>query len=247
MNQNKLRYLGEVHKASMQACELLLKKPGVSGDDLQRAVINIIHKNGLKSAFYKFNGFPAHICVSTNNTILHGIPNDTPIEDGSIVKVDIGILCPDTGYIVDAARSWVVGNNPAFSLRRDIVCATRFALEHCVDVCKPGVTLKKIANVGQKYIDSTPFFPVEGYAGHYIEPNKLHVKPPIWFYNHGNIADKELRVNDLITLEPILSSEKTDSCIGPNCWDIRSSNVAAITAHYEHTILITDTGYEIIT
>ncbi len=215
-------------------------KVGTTGIELDLIARQIMDENDCVPNFLNYEGFPAHICVSRNFELIHGIPNDVPFQTNDLITVDVG--CSYRGWHADAALSVIVGQGTPES--RELLKVTKVCLENIIQKLKPG---KKVGWIGaeiQKTAENKGFFLTTEFTGHGIG-KALHELPSI--YNKGE-ADPgiELLPNMVICVEPMLLIDSEGVEILSDKWTVVSKN-RKLNCHFEHMLLITKTGVEVLT
>ncbi|MEI7758567.1 MAG: type I methionyl aminopeptidase [bacterium] len=217
-------------------------KPGMSTMDLNIIAEKELKSLGGKPAFLGYQGFPAVLCVSINDEVVHGIPSkDKIIEDGDIVSLDFGVVFDS--MITDAAISVIVGN-PRSEEDVRLVKMTEKSLLDGINVIKDGVKVGDIAESIQKRLDSNKFGIVRDLVGHGVG-HDLHEDPNIPNYGHRG-QGPILRKNMTIAIEPMATLGGYEVKVGSDGWTILTGD-GSRSAHFEHTVLITETGAEILT
>jgi len=217
-------------------------KPGMSTMDLNIIAEKELQSLGGKPAFLGYQGFPAVLCVSINDEVVHGIPSkDKIIEDGDIVSLDFGVVFDS--MITDAAISVIVGN-PRSEEDVRLVKMTEKSLLDGINVIKDGVKVGDIAESIQKRLDSNKFGIVRDLVGHGVG-HDLHEDPNIPNYGHRG-QGPILRKNMTIAIEPMATLGGYEVKVGRDGWTILTAD-GSRSAHFEHTVLITETGAEILT
>ena len=217
-------------------------KPGMSTMDLNIIAEKELKSLGGKPAFLGYQGFPAVLCVSINDEVVHGIPSkDKIIEDGDIVSLDFGVVFDS--MITDAAISVIVGN-PRSEEDVRLVKMTEKSLLDGINVIKDGVKVGDIAESIQKRLDSNKFGIVRDLVGHGVG-HDLHEDPNIPNYGHRG-QGPILRKNMTIAIEPMATLGGYEVKVGRDGWTILTGD-GSRSAHFEHTVLITETGAEILT
>lgn len=199
-------------------------KPKITTNNLNSIALQQCEKYNIKPAFLNYKGFPGAICASVNNVLVHGIPNDTPLKKGDIITIDFGAI--KDGFIGDTAETICIED------KNKIIETCRNALKNGISMAKPNNKLSDIStaifNSCGNY--STPLI----YGGHGIDRNKLHSEPFIPNYPIYE-DDFHLRPGMILAIEPMLIDSKNNST-KTNGWNVIANGV---TAHCEHTILIT--------
>ena len=187
--------------------------------------------------------FPGAICASINEEVVHGIPADRPVHEGDIVSVDFGVLLD--GWCGDAARTYLVGSVSPEARR--LVGATKHALELAVQKARPGGTWSEVAQAMQDYIRGEGFSVVEEYVGHGIG-RKMHEPPKV-----PNFVTPVLRVRDIalkpglvLAVEPMVNAGTARTRCLADGWTVVTAD-GKPSAHWEHTIAITDKGVRVLT
>ncbi len=217
-------------------------KPGMSTMDLNIIAEKELKSLGGKPAFLGYQGFPAVLCVSINDEVVHGIPSKNKIiEDGDIVSLDFGVVFDS--MITDAAISVIVGN-PRSEEDVRLVKMTEKSLLDGINVIKDGVKVGDIAESIQKRLDSNKFGIVRDLVGHGVG-HDLHEDPNIPNYGHRG-QGPILRKNMTIAIEPMATLGGYEVKVDKDGWTILTVD-GSRSAHFEHTVLITETGAEILT
>ena len=229
-------------KISAQALRLAgqLIKPGVSTAYVDKMLHEFILAQGAKPTFLHYGGFPAACCISVNDEVIHGIPSDRIIQEGDIVSVDVGAAIGD--YTGDNAATFAAGKVTAQAQR--LMDATRECLYRAIQAAQPGNRLGDIGFAVQSCAESHGFSVVRDYVGHGVGAN-LHEAPEVPNYGlagHGELLEPGL----VLAIEPMITmgSEKTHQL--SNGWTVVTRDKKPA-AHFEHTIVVTDNGPEILT
>lgn len=218
-----------------------LIKPGISTYELDRFAYEYILACGGKPSFLNYNGFPASLCISINEVLIHGIPSkNIIIKEGDVVSIDAGIYYK--GYHTDAARTFIVGNVEKIILK--LVEVTEKSFFEGIKFAKPGNRLSDISAAIEKTVTKAGFYVVREYVGHGIG-KKLHEEPSIPNYGkpgNGPILQKGM----VFAIEPMVLQKSPRVTTRSDGWTVAATN-GLTTAHYENTIAITDTEPEILT
>lgn len=218
-------------------------KVGVSLKEIDALAKKIIEENGATPAFYNYGGFPSNICLSVNETIIHGVANNYVLKDGDSISIDVGVLYKD--HFCDAAYTIIVGNASEEAKRISEVCYN--SLMNAIKIIKPNVTTNiDIACEVQDYVESNGYEVIRNFTGHGCG-NNLHEDPIIPNYR-SNFFRKELLVPGMvICIEPMIMTESNKYVIDDeNKWSVYAKN-KKLTSHWEHMILIKEDGCEILT
>lgn len=215
-------------------------KPGVRTIELDRIAEDYIKKNGAIPSFKGYNGFPANICVSVNDEVVHGIPGDRELKEGDIVSVDIGAIYG--GYHGDAARTFPVGNVSESAKR--LIRVTRESFFKGIEYADNTHRLYDISHAIQSYVESKGYSVVREYVGHGIGRN-MHEDPQV--PNFG-LPGRGVRLREGMTLaiEPMVNEGTYEVHVLDNNWTVVTAD-GKLSAHYENTIAITPDGPEILT
>lgn len=197
-------------------------------------------KLNAKPAFLGYRGFPASVCISLNDEVVHGIPNSTPFKDGDIVSLDFGVLYK--GMYTDAARTVIVGKAKPADTKFVSVC--KEACSRGIDVVKPGGRVGDIGEAVQRFVESHGFSVVRALVGHGVG-KALHDEPAI--PNVGIAGTGPLlHVGMALAIEPMITKGSYEVMTDQNGWTVRTRD-HSLASHYENTVLVTKDGYEIIT
>lgn len=215
-------------------------KVGTTGKELDKVSLRIIKKHNAKPSFLNYHGFPATICVSVNEQLIHGIPNDKPFKQNDLVKIDAGASI--NGYHADAAFTICVGT--ANAQQQKIIDVTRESLNKAMAIIKPGVRIGDISNTIQTYVESQGFCLPTSYTGHGIGKS-LHEDPAIPNVGKPDSGIK-LQKNMTICIEPMVQMTTDQVIVLDDKWTVVAADYLQ-TAHFEHTILVTDDGCQVLT
>lgn len=215
-------------------------KPGITTSDLNKIVEEFIISQGAKPSFKGYQGFPASICASPNEQVVHGIPNDKPLKEGDILSVDIGVY--KNGYHSDAARTYPVGE-VSTDLKNLIAAAKQAFYEGLKDI-KTGNTIGDISNNIQKYIEKKGYGLVKVLVGHGIGSN-LHEEPAVPNFGNRSMGEK-IQEGMVLAIEPMINLGTGDVEFKSDGWTCVTKD-GKPSAHYENTVAFTNKGVEILT
>jgi methionyl aminopeptidase len=187
-----------------------------------------------------YRGFPKSICTSINNTVCHGIPSDKKLKPGDIVNIDITVI--KDGYHGDTSKMFCIGNVPPYAKR--LVEITREAMFLGIKQVRPGAKLGDIGCAIQRHAESNRYSVVRDFCGHGIGKN-FHEPPHVLHYGKMGEGD-ELKPGMVITIEPMLNVGKRHVKVLGDGWTAVTKD-HSLSAQWEHTVLVTQTGYEILT
>lgn len=235
-----MRKAGEILAATHEELREALK-PGMSTLDIDRLGEKIIRSYGCIPSFKNYNGYPASICVSVNDEVVHGIPNRHRIlKEGDIVSLDAGVIYQ--GYHSDAARTWAIGE--AAPEAKQLMEVTRQSFFEGIKFAKPGYHLNDISTAIQSYAESFGYGVVRDLVGHGIGTH-LHEDPEV-----PNFAMKRkgilLRPGMTLAIEPMINAGGPEVVWMDDDWTVVTED-GSLSAHYENTILITEGEPEILT
>ena len=216
-------------------------KPGISTAELDKIAYDVITSNGATPSFLNYNGFPATICASVNEVVIHGIPSkNTILKDGDIISVDIGACYK--GYHGDCAKTFFVGS--VSEEKRQLVEVTTQSLYEGLKFARPGNRLSDISHAIEEYARSFGYSIVLEYTGHGVG-HALHEDPAVPNYGaagKGPILKKGMT----LAIEPMVNVGTHRVRVLKDNWTVVTQDKKP-SAHYEHSIVITDDGYEILT
>jgi methionyl aminopeptidase len=216
-----------------------LARPGVALSELDAEAEAIARKRGSRPAFLGYRGFPSSICASVNEVIVHGIPNGRRLQDGDILSVDFGVEYK--GYFGDSALTIAVGEVPDEA--RQLMRVTEECLYRAIDVVKPGARLSDIGHAVQSHAESFGYGVIRDFVGHGIGRN-LHEDPQI-----PNVGEpgrgRRLKSGMVIAIEPMIALGTYEVEILSDGWTAVTKD-RRLSAHYEHSVAVTDDGVEIL-
>ena len=219
-----------------------LVKPGMTTADLDAYAEQRIRELGATPSFKGYHGFPASICSSINNEVVHGIPSHKKvIRSGDVLKVDTGAYYQ--GFHGDSCITIAVGNVTREAAR--LIKIAEESLYKGIEQVKAGVHLAEIAGAIEDHVKANGFTVVEQFTGHGVGRN-LHEEPPVFNYRTREIPNVKLRSGMTLAIEPILNAGSKNTRILADRWTAVTVD-NALSAQFEHTVLVTDSGYEILT
>jgi methionyl aminopeptidase len=218
-----------------------LVKVGVTTQQLNDAAEKMITSFGAKASFKGYGGYPASICASVNDTLIHGIPSKKEIlKDGDIIKIDIGIHY--NGYHADAARTFLVGN--VDTRIQKLVEVTTASFFEAFKVIRPGIQVGDLSHTIQSYVEKHGYSLPEDYTGHGVGQN-LHEDPQIPNFGRPKTGPI-LKAGMTLAIEPMVNLGKKETKVLADEWTVKTKD-GTWCAHYENTIVVTATGAEILT
>ena len=218
-----------------------LVKPGLTTGEIDRIAREELKKRGAKPAFLNYHGFPGVICVSINHEIVHGIPSDKrALKDGDIVGLDFG--CVIDRFYGDSAVTVGVGKIEAEAER--LIRVTRESLERGIAAVKAGARVGDIGAAVQSHAEAAGYGVVRDFVGHGIG-RALHEEPPIPNYGKAGSGPR-LKAGMAIAIEPMINAGGVEVETLADGWTAVTKD-RKLSAHFEHTVAVTETGYEILT
>ncbi|KAL1188904.1 Methionine aminopeptidase 1D, chloroplastic/mitochondrial [Cardamine amara subsp. amara] len=216
-----------------------LVKPGVTTDEIDEAVHNMIIENGAYPSPLGYGGFPKSVCTSVNECICHGIPDSRPLEDGDIINIDVTVYL--NGYHGDTSATFFCGN--VDEKAEKLVEATKESLDKAIAICGPGVEYKKIGKIIHDHADKHRYGVVREFVGHGVGC-VFHADPVVLHFRNNEAGHMVL--NQTFTIEPMLTMGSRKPIMWDDNWTVVTED-ASLSAQFEHTILITKDGAEILT
>jgi len=213
-------------------------RPGITTAELDMIMAEESKKRGVTPSFRNYRGFPANLCVSVNDEIVHGIPGERTLEEGDIVSLDVGAML--NGFHTDAAIT--VGAGRISRESEDLVAVTETSLEFGIAQAKSGAWVGDISSAIQVYVESKGFSVVREYTGHGVGRD-LHEEPqiPNFLFGKGSL----LRKGMTLAIEPMVNAGDWHTKLAANQWTVLTID-GSLSAHFEHTIVITDSRAEIL-
>lgn len=225
--------------ATFEMLERMIR-PGVKTKDLEEYAEAFIKAKGGIPAFKGYRGYPASICVSINNEVVHGIPSDRFLKDGDIVSIDLGVFFE--GYYGDAARSYGVGS--IGELQKRLLEVTERSLYLGIERARPGNRVGDISAAIQNYVESHGFSVVRSFVGHGVG-KFLHEEPQVPNFGKPGKGPR-LKEGMTLAIEPMVNTGAPDVMILDDGWTAVTVD-GGYSAHFEHTVVITSNGPEILT
>ncbi|CAD7288355.1 Methionine aminopeptidase 1 [Campylobacter majalis] len=217
-------------------------KPGMSLLQIDKICEDMIRSQGAKPAFKGLYGFPNAACISLNEVVIHGIPNDYVLQDGDIVSVDIGSNL--NGYFGDSARTFGVGKISAQDER--LISCSKDALYFAIDYIRAGMHFKELSLEIEKFIIARGYEPLRGFCGHGIG-RRPHEEPEVPNYLEGFNAKAGPKIKNgmVFCIEPMICQKDGTPVIADDKWAVTSKD-GLRTSHYEHCVAIIDGKAEIL-
>jgi methionyl aminopeptidase len=214
-------------------------RPGVTTRELDRFAESLIRSRGGVPAFLNYKGYPATLCTSVNDVIVHGIPGEVTLREGDILGVDCGVVYK--GYYGDAARTFPVGKVSPEAER--LIAVTRRALEIAVETVQPNRRLSDIGHAVQSYVESQGFSVVREFVGHGIG-TALHEEPQVPNFGHPGKGPR-LRPGLVLAIEPMVNAGAPAVEVDADGWTARTRD-GSLSAHFEYSVAVTDEGARVL-
>ncbi len=215
-------------------------RPGVTTAQLDKLAREVLERRGARSNFLGYHGFPAVICTSPNSVIVHGIPGPYVVQEGDIISLDCGAIIE--GYHGDAAVTVPVGEVPARVEK--LLRVTEEALQAGIAQLVEGNRLHDVGLAVQTVAEGAGFSVVKGYVGHAIG-TQMHEDPAVPNYWPGTPGPK-LRTGMVFAVEPMVNVGGEETVVMDDGWTVVTAD-GSLSAHFEHTIAVTDDGPEVLT
>ena len=214
--------------------------PGVTTREIDKAVHDFILSKGAVPAFLNYNGYPASVCISVNDEVIHGIPGKRKLVEGDVVSIDVGAI--KDGYVGDCASTFIAGKGSEEA--KKLIEVTRQSFFEGIKYARPGYRISDVSHAVQTYVEANGFSVVREYVGHGIG-EKMHEPPEVPNYGvpgHG----PRLAAGMTIAVEPMVNFGSARIRVLGDDWTVVTVD-GSISAHYENTILITNGDPEILT
>jgi len=215
-------------------------RPGISTGELDELAEEFIHSQGGTSSFKGYRGYPAAICTSPNDMVVHGIPNGRTVSEGDILSVDVGVVFD--GFVADSAFTFAVGSISANAER--LLEGCQAALAAGIAQCRAGNHLSDVSHAIQVATEEAGFSVVRSLVGHGIG-RAMHEDPQIPNYGPPG-RGPELQPGMTFAIEPMINAGGPDAYLHDDEWSISTMD-GSLSAHFEHTVAVTDDGPKILT
>ncbi len=235
----KMRKAGRVVAEMLDECTKAAR-PGVTTAQLDLVAREVLARRNAKSNFLDYHGFPAVICTSPNDVIVHGIPGDYVLQEGDILSIDCGAIIE--GYHADAARTIPIGSVTDEAER--LIKTTRESLLAGAEHVRKGSRLSDIGHAVQTLAESEGFNVVREYVGHGIG-TAMHEEPQVPNFGEPGKGLK-LKVGHVLAVEPMVNLGSAETQLDEDGWTVRTAD-GMLSAHFEHSIAVTDDGPEVLT
>ena len=241
-NERELNAMRQACKITAAARALAgeMVRPGVSTKQIDRAVHDFIVAQGAKPSFLGYHGYPASVCISVNDTVIHGIPGGYTLRDGDIVSIDVGAYYQ--GFHGDCAATFPCGTVSAEAMR--LIEVTKQSFFEGIRLATKGHRVSDISHAIQTYVESNGFSIVRTFVGHGVGA-QLHEEPQVPNFGNPGRGPRLLKGMTL-AIEPMVNAGVHDVRVLKDGWTVKT-NDGKLSAHYENTVLITDGEPEILT
>ncbi|WP_075482635.1 type I methionyl aminopeptidase [Candidatus Pelagibacter communis] len=235
----KMRVAGSLASKTLDMITDYVKE-GTATNHIDKLCYEFIRDNGGYSAPQFYRGFEKSICTSLNHVVCHGIPGDRTLQDGDIVNIDVTAIIND--HYGDTSRMYTVGNASVKS--KKLINVTYESLNRAIKILKPGKRIGDIGHEIQSFVEKNGFSVVRDFCGHGIGTN-FHQEPNILHYGSKDTGD-ELKPGMTFTIEPMINAGKYHTKVLDDGWTAVTKD-KTLSAQFEHTVGITENGYEIFT
>jgi methionyl aminopeptidase len=221
-----------------EVCDFI--QPGVSTKQIDQYTAERIRHYGAKSAFLGYRKFPCHLCISVNEQVVHGMASERRVNFGDIVSLDVGVRY--NGFIGDTARTVAVGGCSVEAQR--LMDVTEQALYAGIAQAQAGHRVVDISRAVQRLVESNGYSVVRDFVGHGVG-RKMHEEPQVPNYDDGKKSPR-LEPGMTLAIEPMVNAGRPEIAILNDGWTVVTKD-GSLSAHFEHTVLITASGPEILT
>jgi methionyl aminopeptidase len=235
----KIRESGRIVAGALELAAKLIG-PGIATTTLDSEIEAYTRERGGSPEFKGFHGYPASICTSINEQVVHGIPGGRVLEEGDIVGIDVGVR--KRGYVADGARTFPVGSVSPDRVR--LMDVTRRALDAAVAAVREDIRLSNVSHVIQRIVEEAGFSVVRELAGHGVGTS-LHEPPEIPNYGEPGFGPI-LRAGMVLAIEPMVNAGVAAITTKPDGWTVVTAD-GLPSAHFEHTVAVTTDGADVLT
>jgi len=239
--EREIELIAESNRIVSETLDMINEKikPGISTSELDKMAEEFIRAKDGRPAFKGYMGFPASLCISIDDEVVHGIPNGKILKEGQIVSVDCGV--EKNGYYGDSARTFAVGKID--TKKEDLMKVTRESLQKGIEAAKEGNYVSDIGHAVQTYVESHGYSVVRDLVGHGIG-TQLHEEPQVPNYGAPKQGHR-LVAGMCLAIEPMINAGKKEIVTDGDGWTVRTKD-GSTSAHFEHTIAITKNGAKIL-
>jgi len=215
--------------------------PGITTDELDRIALEILKQRGAKSSSLGYHGYPKSVCTSVNDEVVHGIPGERVLKEGDIVSIDFAAVY--NGWHADSAITVAVGTVSPEVQR--LLKVTEEALYRGIAAARAGNRLHDISRAVQQYVEEAGFSVVRQYGGHGVG-RSMHEDPQVLNYIEEGHPNTRLKPGMVIAIEPMVNMEGKETRVLADDWTVVTAD-ASYSAHFEHTVAITEGDADILT
>ena len=238
----EIQLMREAGKIVGEVLELMEKSvsPGVTTARLDSMAEKMIRKHGAEPAFLGYNNFPASICASINNEVVHGIPSLRRLKEGDIISIDVGVY--RNGYYGDAAATFGVGTISPEA--QNLIDVTQRSLQKAIEQLQKGNRLSDLSHAVQAYVEKHSMSVVRSYVGHGIG-KQMHEEPQVPNFGLPGRGPL-LQPGIVLAIEPMVNAGNWEVKVLDDQWTVVTSD-GSLSAHFEHTVALGENGPEILT
>lgn len=238
----RMREAGKIVAGALRLARELAKE-GVTTEFLDEALGEYVTRHSGRAIFKGYRGYPRSICASINEEVVHGVPGPRELCEGDVLSVDVGVEYKK--YMADAAVSITIGRISPEAENLLMVCED--SLKRAIKMIRSGVKLSSIAACIQDYVESNGYSVIRDYTGHGIGRD-MHEDPQVPNYVSDSLLAKDvtLLTGTTIAIEPMICAGSAETEVLDNRWTVVTKD-RKLSAHFEHTVVVTDTGCEILT
>ena len=234
-----MRQAGRITAGARSLARQMIE-PGVTTKAINKEVFSFIRKSGAEPTFLGYGGYPASVCISVNEQVIHGIPGNRRIEEGDIVSIDVGATYK--GYVGDCAGTFPCGKCSDEALR--LIAATRQSFFEGIKYARQGFRVQDISAAVQEYAESHGYGVVRDYVGHGVG-TRMHEAPEVPNFGRPGHGPRLVR-GMTIAVEPMINAVGEDVRVLKDGWTVVTKS-GSLAAHFEHTVAITPDGPVILT
>ncbi len=234
-----MRIAGSIARMVLDEVGVFIQ-PGMTTRQVDEFAAQAIKRYGARSAFLGYKKYPCNICISVNDEVVHGMASDRRVEFGDIVSLDVGVY--HSGFVGDTAKTIAVGGCSLEAQR--LMDVTERSLQEGVDQARAGNRVADISRAVQKYVESHGFSIVREFVGHGVG-RSVHEDPQVPNFVDGKPSPK-LRAGMTLAIEPMVNAGRPQVQMLNDGWTVATKD-GALSAHFEHTVLITESAAEILT
>lgn len=240
--RSELEIMAEASRINREALQVVsaMVASGVTTNELNEAAEDAILSRGGKPSFKGYNGFPASICASPNEVVVHGFPDDRPLEEGDVLSIDIGTHY--RGYHADMALTYAIGNVSVEA--RNLLDVTQRSLIAGIEKAQAGARLGDVSAAIQDVVEAAGLWVVREFVGHGIGRD-FHEGPEVPNFGRAGTGPV-LRPGLVLAIEPMVAQRRTRVVIADDGWTASTEN-GSLAAHFEHTVAITESGPWVLT